>query len=149
MIMAQPVVELVFMLSPNSKLRIRWIKIFWWIICFRNVSKKVAKLSTYLCAFICSSSATKVTSPSSKLRIRWKKIHWWIFLFQKCIKKKVAANLSKYLCAFICSSSATIVTLPIIIFGSTMSDGFLGIRYLGLLWILWQKQSLSEVISCS
>ena len=33
------------------------------------------------------------------------------------------------------------------IFGSTMSDWFLGIRYLGLLGMLWQKQAISVEIS--
>ena len=72
--------------TPNSKLWIRWIKIFWWIICFRNVSKKVANLTEYFCAFICSSSVTIVTSPSSKLRMIWMKIYWWFLLFHKCIE---------------------------------------------------------------
>ena len=82
------------------------------VIFFRNVLKKVANLSAYLCAFICSSSATIVTSPSSKLRMIGMKFIGDFFWFHKCIEKKVAANLSKYLCAFICSSSATIVTSP-------------------------------------
>ena len=50
-------------------------------------AKKLANLNTYLCAFICSSSATLVTSPNSKLRTIRMKIYWWFFLFQKFIKK--------------------------------------------------------------
>ena len=72
------------------------------VIFFRNVLKNVANLSAYLCAFICSSSATIVTLPSSKLRmIGMKFIGDFFFWFHKCIEKKVAANLSKYLFAFI------------------------------------------------
>ena len=45
------------------------------------------------------------------------------------------------------NAELTAQSMPIEIIGSTMSDWFLGIRYLGLLGMLWQKQAISVEIS--
>ena len=55
--------------------------------------------------------------------------------------------LSYYVLRSSYNAELTAQSMQVEIIGSTMSDWFLGIRYLGLLGMLWQKQAISVEIS--